>query len=302
MPEPGTPLPEPTGDDVDIITSAGEFRPSDRKPSIVLRTGPKVRWNENWRGFGLGNFIGTGLMAGLALGSLAIPADETRWVQTNSFDVGIRNALRPSTRAARFAAKDISDVLLALSINQILIDTLVVTWWGHDAGSVALQMALMNIEAVAFNNGINGLVSGIASRERPYRDMCVGTDATELQDCRTSKRYRSFYSGHTSTAFTVAGLTCMHHHYLPLYGGGIADTLICIGTFGIAAGTGLMRISGDQHWGTDVITGALMGTFSGLAVPYFLHYRTGDLPDVEGDKVSISFIPTPTGATITGVF
>lgn len=301
-------LPDPSEEDdpegdVDIITSAGEFKkPQPRQPSIVLDTGPKVRWNPEWRPFGFVNFIGAGLMAGLAVGSLAIPSDETRWTATNSFDNAIRNFLRPSNSNDRFRGRDASDITLALSINQVLVDTLVVTWWGHDAGKVALQMALMNIEAIAFNSGINGLVSGVASRERPYRNMCRGERAEALRDCRSSKRYRSFYSGHTSVTFTVAGLTCMHHAHLPLYGGGIADTLVCIGAFGLAASTGTLRIVGDQHWGSDVLTGAVMGTLSGTLVPYFLHYRTGDLPDVEPDAISFSILPTPTGVHMTGLF
>ncbi len=153
------------------------------------------------------------------------------------------------------------------------------------------------------NSAINGLVAGIASRERPYRDMCVGEANSTLQDCRNSKRYRSFYSGHTSTAFTVAGLTCMHHSYLPLYGGGAPDIVVCATGFAMAAATGMLRVASDQHFGSDVITGMAMGTLTGLTVPWLLHYRTGDLPDApEEGEASIQLIPTPTGAQLMGAF
>ncbi len=296
--------PPPAGDDIDILTEAGEFQPPPRRASIDLDdTGPKMRWDPRWRRFDLGNFIATGIAAGGAIGSLAIPPAPNRWTTTNEFDVAVRNALRRDETDDRFRERDASDILLALSINQLLVDTLIVTWWGHDAGSVALQMALINIETIAFNAAINGLVSGLASRERPYGDsLCLGEADTELVDCRTSKRYRSFYSGHTSTTFAVAGLTCMHHAYLPIYGDTFADTLICISSFGIAAATGTLRVTGDQHWASDVLVGAAMGTFSGLAVPYFLHYRTGDLPDTSPDTISINLLPTPTGFVMTGVF
>lgn len=262
-----------------------------------------MRWDPRWREFELADYIATLAMGGVAFGSLAIAPNPERWTEVNSFDAEARSALRPTTLEGRHRARDLSDILLTVSINQLLIDTLLVTWWGHGSGEVAWQMALMNVEALAFNSAINGVVSAIASRERPYRDQCVGDAATELSDCRKDKRYRSYYSGHTSTAFTVAGLTCMHHSYLPLYGGGVPDGIACATSVLAAGTTGLMRVVGDQHFLSDVLTGAVMGTISGTAVPYFLHYRTGDLPDVTGDDgVSLQFVPMPTGGALIGHF
>jgi hypothetical protein len=289
---------------VDVISGAGKrTRPPNRAPSIVLdREGPQVVWDPRWRKFALGNYILSGLSLGTALGTLAIPPAETRWTGVSGFDAEIRGALRADELDDRQRARDASDILLMVSVNQVLVDTLLVTWWGHDADTVAFQMAMMNIEALTVNAAINGLVTGLASRERPYRDDCVGEAATELRDCRSSKRYRSFYSGHTSTTFTVAGLTCIHHAYLPLYGGGAADVLPCIASFGVAAATGALRVVGDQHFASDVLVGAAMGTLTGLTLPYFLHYRTGELPDASPDRVSWVFVPTPLGAHLGGTF
>ena len=280
----------------------GPAIPEPIGPSIVLEEDP-VRWDPRWKEFTLANYIGTAAMVGVSFGSLAIEPSRERWTEINSFDAEARSALRPSSLTKQKRARDASDVLLSLTINQLLVDTLIVTWWGHDRPELTWQMALMNVEALAFNSAINGLVAGIASRERPYRDQCVGDAATELSDCRDNKRYRSFYSGHTSTAFTVAGLTCMHHSYLPLYGGGAPDGIACAGGMLAAGVTGLMRVVGDQHFLTDVISGAVMGTISGTAIPYLLHYRTGDLPDATGDDaLRLQFVPMPTGGTLVGHF
>jgi membrane-associated phospholipid phosphatase len=264
----------------------------------------QVKWDPAWRRFELGNYVGTGIMLGATIGSLAIPSTPDRWQQTNSFDTGARNALRLDTESGRNAARDASDILLVVSTNWLLVDTLIVSWWGHDAGDVAWEVALMSVEALAFNNSINGLVAAFASRQRPYaRDLCVGETGDKLRECTSSKRYRSFFSGHSSTTFTVAGLTCMHHAHLPLYGGGFPDVFACASAFGIAAGTAALRVVADQHWTSDVLVGSAFGTFSGLFIPWVLHYRTGDLPDKpDKDGVSFQVLPSPTGANLTGKF
>ncbi|HHH30289.1 MAG TPA: phosphatase PAP2 family protein [Polyangiaceae bacterium] len=221
----------------------------------------------------------------------------------NAFDEAVRNTLRPNEQGHRNVARDASDIMLMLSINQVLVDTLIVTWWGHDADTVAYNMALMNIEAIAFNTALNQLVGGLASRERPYRVECDQLPDEELRsDCRGRKRFRSFYSGHASTTFAVAGLTCMHHAQLPLYGGGFADVLPCVASFAIAGTTGTLRLVADQHWATDVLVGAAMGTFSGLAVPYFLHYGWGEPEEHQPDEISIRILPLPTGGMVSGMF
>ncbi len=270
-------------------------------PTIVPEKARRVRWNPRWRKFGWGNLIATGAGGVAAFSTLAIPPAKTRWVKENDFDRSARTALRLKKLSDRNRARDASDIMLVLSINQVLVDTLIVTWWGHGNEEVAWQMALMSTEALALNAGINGLVSAISSRERPYRGQCEGLLNEELSDCRTTKRYRSFYSGHTSTAFAMAGLTCMHHAYQPLYGGGAADPIACVTSFGLAAATGLMRVAADQHWTSDVLVGAAAGTFSGLALPWLLHYRTGDMPEAP-KGFTAQLVPTGTGAMVMGTF
>jgi hypothetical protein len=269
---------------------------------------PLVRWDPSWPKFRTEEYVATGILAATAFASLAIPVAEDRWTTINGFDAELRGALRLSGFESREAAKDASDVMLTLLLNQLLLDNAVVVWWGHGRGDEALQLTLMDIEALAFTGAVNGLVAGFASRERPYRDRCYGIDQERApRDCTSSKRYRSYFSGHTSTSFTAAALTCIHHAYLPIYGGGAPDAIICGASFAAAAAVGAMRVVSDQHFASDVLTGAAIGTLSGLGLPWLLHYRGGAAPAASSERgrpagVTLRFAPAPMGGAMMGTF
>jgi membrane-associated phospholipid phosphatase len=128
----------------------------------------------------------------------------------------------------------------------------------------------------------------------------------QVRDCRGRKRYLSFFSGHTSTAFVAASLMCSHHIAMPLYGGGAAEAwVMCLGGFGSAATVGLMRVMSDQHYMSDVLAGAGIGTLFGLGVPWLLHYRGGPAARLRPGKppaVSIQIAPTLGGGYVVGHF
>lgn len=69
---------------------------------------------------------------------------------------------------------------------------------------------------------------------------------------------RSFFSGHTSTAFTSAGVVC------------VIDKEQCGLAVGLAATTGYLRIATNKHWLSDVIVGAAAGFIVGRQVPIFV--------------------------------
>ncbi|WP_437288517.1 phosphatase PAP2 family protein [Sorangium sp. So ce406] len=265
---------------------------------------PELAWDPRWPRFRASEYVATGLLAATAFATLAIPPAEGRWTAVNGFDGAARDALRIRSDRQREMARDASDLLLTLMTNQLAADALLVAWWGHGRGSVAWEIALIDIEALALNAAVNGLVAGLTSRERPYRAVCVGPEEEQDRDCRGSKRYRSFFSGHSSTAFTAAGLMCSHHAHLPLYGGGAPDALACVASLGAATAVATLRVVSDQHFATDALTGAAVGTLTGLGLPWLLHYRGGASASTStrADAVSISFVPAPLGGYLMGRF
>ena len=294
---PVTTLTVPVGVSTPAARAVGADRPDRR---VAWRWQPVQTWE----------YVMAGGFAGATLGSLFIPVGQGRWTGVNGFDDQVGSALLPDDREGRRAAADASDVLLALEINHMLFDALVVGWAMHGQGGVAYQMSAVNMETMAVSVGLTNLVKSIAARERPYGRQCASDPVLRRSgDCEGRERYLSFFSGHSSAAFTVAGLTCMHHAHLPLYGGGARDGLACVSSLAAASAVGVLRVSAEDHYPSDVLAGAALGTAVGLGVPWLLHYRlpasrrtTGSDADREPNEVSIRFLPAPTGGALVGEF
>ena len=268
---------------------------------------PKVAWDPRWPRFHPGEYVATGVFAVAAAGSFLIEPVESRWTARNGFDGALRDGLRLRDSDSSAVAKGASDVLIGALMGHLAVDALAVAWWHHGEGGVAAEMLLMDAEAVMLGFAVQGVVAGLASRQRPFGVECAGPEAQQHERCGTANRYRSFFSGHTTGAFTAAGLTCMHHAHLPLYGGGAADTLACAGAFAAAATVGTLRVVADQHFGTDVLVGATWGTLVGLGLPWLLHYRGGASEEApakaaRAGEASIRLVPGPLGGAVIGVF
>lgn len=267
-------------------------------PSLAARL--SWRWPE-FRTYQIGLVIGQVLAA---VGSVAIPGAE-RMRANNAFDDAVRDALRVKIPEGGRYARDASDIGLVLLVNQLFVDNLIVTWWFHDKGSTAWQMTLVDAQTVSFSAAINSVVAGAAGRERPYANgYCTRSPERESSDCQGNNRFRSFFSGHATAAFTMAALTCTHHAELPLYGGGPGEAIPCATSVALASGVSILRVAADQHYATDVLTGAAFGTLSGIAIPYAFHYAWDDSPSDErgSRRPPISVLPTGTGLTVMGAF
>jgi membrane-associated phospholipid phosphatase len=89
---------------------------------------------------------------------------------------------------------------------------------------------------------------------------------------------RAFFSGHVATAFAAAGAFGTvarlrgYPHWPAVYAAGFAG----------AAAIGYLRMAADEHWLTDVVAGAAVGTALGIGVPLLLHSGCGE------ERVSIA--------------
>jgi hypothetical protein len=275
------------------------YPPEPRQASLASR----LDWR--WPEFSFGQYALTAGQAALALGAQAIPG-ERRFNGVNPFDDAIRDLLRIDDYEDHLYARDASDVGFVLLLNHRLIDSLFVTWWFHDKGSTAFEMALLDLQALSFAAGVQQMTAGIAGRERPYgRSVCDGGRESDTTDCLGNNRYRSFFSGHTTLAFTLSSLTCMHHAHLPIYGGGAIEAVPCAASMVVATAVGTLRIVADQHYATDVLLGMAFGIASGISIPYLFAYGQAPLKEAMtsmGLPKDVFLMPTPGGVTAGGLF
>jgi membrane-associated phospholipid phosphatase len=155
-------------------------------------------------------------------------------------------------------------------------------------------------EAALVGSGVTGILKGLLGRARPY----VSLDTTP-RDFMLGRGFftpgrQSFPSGHTTTAFAVASsVTSEVNRMWPRYTWYVAPVL-----YGGAALVGLSRMYHNQHWASDVVLGAGVGTFSGLKVVRYSHshpdnfidrviLRTSILPDGQGGGVLAWTVPVP---------
>jgi membrane-associated phospholipid phosphatase len=127
------------------------------------------------------------------------------------------------------------------------------------------RMATLGVrtgEALLYALGTTAVIKVVAGRARPYvsndsnpRDFGFGRGLLKEQ-------FRSFPSGHTTTAFALAAAVtsqaaawcdgCVWYVAPAMYGG--------------ATLAGLARMYDNKHWASDVIVGAAIGAFGGLKV------------------------------------
>jgi membrane-associated phospholipid phosphatase len=254
--------------------------------------------------------IGYALTAASVAGALAVTLlvkypDEPRWEGGILFDDAIREAFRARNPGMRDSIRVASDLTLLTTVVQAaLIDGFLVPM-ADASWDVTWQLTLINAQAFSLNILIATLLFKAAARARPTTQDCLD-DPTSDPLCDTGS-YASFPSSHTSTAFTAAGLTCIHHANLPLYGGEPWDSMACAGAVTLATMTGLFRIIGDRHYATDVLMGAAIGFSLGYVYPWLFHYQyTDEDNSSSSSQLRWGLVPgtqgAPFGMSALGIF
>lgn len=146
---------------------------------------------------------------------------------------------------------------------------------GRSQGNRRLEsLGLHSVESIVVANVIGVSVKMLAGRQRPYVDT---NNPSSFQFLRgfTSDKFRSFPSGHTITSFAFASTVTRESQFWWPH----ATWYVGTAFYGGATLVGLSRIYNNQHWASDVMAGAAIGTLVGLKVVKYTHSHPGNRID-----------------------
>lgn len=150
------------------------------------------------------------------------------------------------------------------------------------------DLGLHSVEAMLLADLAGGGMKAFFGRARPFVDITNNYDF-QLMRGFSGDKYRSFPSGHTINAFafasTVSRETEMWWPQSRWYIGSVM--------YGGATLVGLSRMYDNQHWASDVIGGAAVGTLMGLKVVKYQHSHPGNR--IDRALLSVSVTPGAAG-------
>jgi membrane-associated phospholipid phosphatase len=207
----------------------------------------------------------TAIAGGATLGLMALkpqlaPA-ACRWCNPPGFDADVTRALAWRNTDAAGTASDVLVVVLgAGALGNALLDGV-----RRDGAELGIANVLLITEATSIAMLVDTGVKYAAGRARPY--AYLGRQVTDPRDANLS-----FFSGHMTFAFAVAAssATLLLSQHVP------GAEWMSAAAFVAAGAVGYLRVAAEQHYLTDVLAGAAVGTVVGWAVPYLFHRPRGD--------------------------
>jgi membrane-associated phospholipid phosphatase len=210
-------------------------------------------------------------ISGVALGATALLS---RW----------DDEIARESQTSRFQGSSTHDIALGISkVNETTLTIGGIVTWGiarlvksPDVSDIALHAT----ESVVLASLASQLIRGPLGRARPYYAGDSAQYDFHLGQGFRNFKYRAFPSIHTSSGMAVATVVTMelqrrHQRTTPF----VAPVL-----FTAALLPGLARIQLDQHWASDIVSGAFMGVFAGYKVTKYSH----DHPNNRFDRALLS--------------
>ena len=228
--------------------------------------------------------VGGVLWIGSELSKDWLAPSQCRFCGTNALDAGARDLfLWSDVQPARRASDVLAFAVLpgAIAAHQILA----ARGAGGDTSDGLVDL-LVVVQAGVLAADLNQIVKFAVGRQRPYAHYGNWTEASHAPD---SDDNLSFYSGHSSLAFSLAAAAGT----VSSLRGYRSTPWVWVGGMTIATGIAYLRVAGDKHYLTDVLTGAAIGTAFGIAIPRLLHGRED--PENGEKKTQVTFIPVPLG-------
>ena len=175
---------------------------------------------------------------------------------------------RSATRRWSPGAAKASDILLYTTMAAPL--SLLLTGRGSKEPGT---LGVMYLETLLLQGSLTFFTKNLFGRPRPYVYNHEADIPLSVKQEKTSRR--SFYSGHTSSAF--ASMVFLASVFERLYPDSSARGWVWGGCLTAAATTGYLRFAAGKHYPSDILVGAAMGAFIGYIIPS-LHEIDSDSP------------------------
>jgi membrane-associated phospholipid phosphatase len=275
----------------DVVAALTDALDGPDLATTRARDGHRVPWRPEWPRYSFDEAVLTVGLGVLLLAAELLPnaSFTPNWRGGVLFDEGIRSGLRLDTFPERESARIAADALMWVDMAfPVVLDALLVVGLGDWNWDAAFQMGLISVEAYVISLVVWRVTALLARRQRPLDTACELGDTSPHCDSRLATQ--SFFSNHTTNAFTGAALTCLHHSSMPIFGDVGWDGTACVSATLLATTVGLLRVMSDHEYLTDVLTGAAVGWLSGFVLPWLLHYQGGARPEL---RAPLAVIPAP---------
>lgn len=134
-------------------------------------------------------------------------------------------------------------------------------------------------ESLIFAGITTQAVKMLAGRSRPSR----AEGAWFFAPLQTDNGRMSLSSGHTAVAFAISSVLAER----------IGNVWASVGLYSLASMTAFSRVYDGEHWLSDVLIGAAIGTSAGIAVTRWEENRKEGRQ--KGNAQTLLFLPTPNG-------
>jgi membrane-associated phospholipid phosphatase len=221
---------------------------------------------------------------------LPIP-DACGWCEPPGFDEALAAPAPPSERRQAAALSHVVSFAMVPALSMAMM--IVPPFTSAEPDVHAFENVMIVGETLAVTQLLTTVAKRVVARQRPA--FYYGrADKTEYADS-PGQANQSFFSGDTSAPFaavaSAATIGFMRGYrsapYMVFAGGALATS------------AAILRIRADVHWTSDVLTGALVGTAVGIAMPLLLHPRASTvgagseramlLPELGPDSAKLEF-------------
>lgn len=194
---------------------------------------------------------------------------------------------RPSTQANRFLRHVSTDFRLAGNPGVLIAGAGLYAIGRLGRLDRVADVGLHSTEAIVIAEGINFVVKGALGRARPY--VVRDSDAYDFavgRGFRKGRDYQSLPSGHVVAGFAAAAAaTSEASRRWPRSAWYVAPV-----AYGGATLIALSRLYNNEHWASDVVMAAGIGTLTGVTVVRYMHAH----PHNRIDRVLLSLSAMPT--------